>query len=83
MEDSVEYEFRTTCVPGIIDKSTISKIGSTLQGAKKWILQAFVPDNAYKEEYRKELSTDYIASLQKFLAIAKEYVPNTTLRGKI
>ncbi len=83
MANAIEYEFRTTCVPGIIDENAIRKIGEVIKDAKKFALQAFVPENAYKEEYRKELGTDYNTSLQRFLIIAKKYVPNTILRGKI
>lgn len=83
MNNKIDYEFRTTCVPGIIDEPTIREIGKAVSGARKWALQAFVPDNAYKEEYRKKLEPDYIPSLQKYLKIAKQYVPNTVLRGKV
>ena len=82
MSNQVEYEFRTTCVPGIIDENTVHAIGKVLKGAKKWALQVFVPDNAYKEEYRKKLGKDYIPSLEKFQTIAKKYVSNVILRGK-
>ncbi len=82
LNDYVEYEFRTTCVPGIIDDKTITEIGTVIQGAKKWALQAFVPDNALNKEYRKNLGPYYFPSLQRFLAIAKHYVPNVRLRGK-
>jgi len=83
MNNKIDYEFRTTCVPGIIDEPTIREIGKTINGARKWALQAFVPDNAYKKEYRKELDTDYTLTLQKLLTTAKEYVPNTILRGRV
>jgi len=79
----VDYEFRTTCVPGIIDKNAITKIGEEIKGAKKWALQAFIPGNAYKEEYRKELNSDYPKNLKEYLEIARGYVANTILRAKI
>lgn len=41
MESSVDYEFRTTVVPGLVDKEDISKIGSWLKGAKKYAIQNF------------------------------------------
>jgi pyruvate formate lyase activating enzyme len=82
MSDLIDYEFRTTCVPGIIDENAIHEIGKVIKGAKKWALQAYIPDNAYKKEYRKKLGTDYILSLEKFQIIAKKYVSNVILRGK-
>jgi pyruvate formate lyase activating enzyme len=78
----VEYEFRTTCVPGIINKQTVEDIGNVIKGAKKWALQAFVPENAFKKEYRKELGAEYYSSLKKYHELAQQYVVNVVLRGK-
>ncbi|UCG92967.1 MAG: anaerobic ribonucleoside-triphosphate reductase activating protein [candidate division WOR-3 bacterium] len=79
----VDYEFRTTCVPGIIDEGAIDEIGQAIKGARKWVLQVFVPNNAYKEEYRKELDLSYAPLLKKFRVCAQKYVSNTILRGKV
>jgi pyruvate formate lyase activating enzyme len=83
MNSGIDYEFRTTCVPGIIDEPAIHQIGSTIIKAKKWALQAYVPDNAYKKLYRKELTPEYHGLLKKYHEIAKKYVANTVLRAKI
>lgn len=79
----VEYEFRTTCVPGIINEQAIEEIGNVIKGAQKWALQTFVPENAYREEYRKELDTEYYSSLSKYQKRAQQYVANVVLRGKV
>jgi len=83
MHSGLVYEFRTTCVPGIIDTQAIHAIGEKIKGANKWALQAHVPDNAYQPECREPLSMDYPELLQEYLAIAKQYVTNAILRGKI
>jgi len=83
MHDEVDYEFRTTCVPGIINEQTVEEIGRVISGAKKWALQALVPDNAYREEYRKELGAEYYRALRKYHEVARQYVANVVLRGKI
>ena len=83
MRNVVNYEFRTTCVPGIIDEHAIDEIGQAIKGAQKWALQVFVPENAYKKEYRKKLSPSYVSTLHKFLVHAQTYVSNTILRGKV
>ena len=80
MKGFVGYEFRTTCVPGIIDKDTIKKIGEEIKGAKRWVLQVFIADNAYKEEYRHRKFDSL--ELENFIKIAQRYVPDTQLRGK-
>lgn len=82
MHDDIDYEFRTTCVPGIINEQTVTEIGRVICGAKKWALQALVPDNAYREEYRRELGAQYYQALRKYQEIAQQYVANVVLRGK-
>ena len=82
IKGQVDYEFRTTCVPGIINEDAIHKIGQTINGARVWVLQTFVPDNAFRVEYRKKLSPDYITQFEKFRDTAKKYVSDTKLRGK-
>jgi pyruvate formate lyase activating enzyme len=37
----VDYEFRTTAVPGLHKEEDFAKIGKWLEGAKKYVLQAF------------------------------------------
>ena len=80
-KSNIDYEFRTTCVPGIIDNVAIESIGKVIRGAKQWVLQQYVPENAHQEEYRamhRILEPD----LLKLLDIARKYVPNTKLRAK-
>lgn len=80
-ESNIDYEFRTTCVPGIIDSTAIESIGKAIKGAKQWVLQQYVPENAYKEEYRT-LKRIPEADLRKLLDIAGRYVLSVKLRGK-
>lgn len=37
------YEFRTTCVPGLVEVEDIHAMGEHIDGAKLWVLQQFVP----------------------------------------
>lgn len=83
MNGRIDYEFRTTCVPGIIDENAIHRIGQVIKGAKKWALQEHVPDNAYKKLYRQRLSPEYHKQLKKYFEISKTYVANSILRAKV
>jgi len=38
-----EYEFRTTCVPGLVADREIAEIGEAIRGARRWVLQQYVP----------------------------------------
>jgi pyruvate formate lyase activating enzyme len=80
-KDKVDYELRTTCVPGLIDEEAIQSIGILIKGAIKWFLQQYVPTNAYKEEYRT-LHQLKKAEIDKLLQVAREYVANVKWRGQ-
>lgn len=81
LNGDLPYELRTTLVPGIIDQSAIESISSSIRGAKKYVLQRFVPDNSLDSTYRNLLpfSDDFVAGL---LDIARRHVENAFYRGK-
>ncbi|MGB7054631.1 MAG: anaerobic ribonucleoside-triphosphate reductase activating protein [bacterium] len=81
-KNKVDYELRTTCVPGLIDVEAIHSIGALIKDAKKWFLQQYVPTNAYKEEY-KTLHQLKEPEIDELLQIAREYVANVKWRGQI
>jgi pyruvate formate lyase activating enzyme len=75
---TVEYEFRTTVVPGFVDIQDIPKIGKLVEGAKHMALQQFVSgdtlDKSFKvKPYPKEI-------LNSFVEIIRKYVEKVTLR---
>lgn len=80
-KNKVDYELRTTCVPGLIDVEAIQSIGALIKGAKRWFLQQYVPTNAYKEEYQtlRQLKEPEIDEL---LQIAREYIAYVKWRGQ-
>ncbi|MGB9720896.1 MAG: anaerobic ribonucleoside-triphosphate reductase activating protein [bacterium] len=78
VESKLDYEFRTTCVPGLIDEMAIRKIGEEIIGAKRWALQKFIPFNAYKKIYRNKTFDD--KELNDLLRIACSMIPDSKLR---
>jgi pyruvate formate lyase activating enzyme len=83
MHGTTGYEFRTTCVPGIIDEDAIHAIGTVIQGAGKWALQAYVPEHAREERYRTALPHGYQDAMRTYLTIAKQYVAGSIIRGRV
>lgn len=77
----VDYEFRTTAVPGLFDNQEAHSIGKMVKGAKKYSLQQFrssdkVLDNSYQDK------EPYLApELQRFAKIMEDYVENVEIRG--
>jgi pyruvate formate lyase activating enzyme len=57
----VEYEFRTTVVPGFVDAEDIIRIGELVKGARTLAFQQFIPED----------------TLDKSLATLKPYSPET------
>lgn len=43
MNSGIDYEFRTTFVPGIVDLKSIEDISKQINGAKKYCVRQFVP----------------------------------------
>jgi pyruvate formate lyase activating enzyme len=75
----VDYEFRTTLVPGLVTKEDLIQIGELISGAKKLILQQFIPTDTLDKKYEKikPYSTEKIELFAKTL---KKYVKNISLR---
>ncbi len=79
MQSGVDYEFRTTCVPGMVAAADIDAIGGAIRGARLWVLQQFVTEQEMiatppLEPYPKEV-------LYSYRDQAREYVKEVMLRG--
>ncbi|MFH1798826.1 MAG: anaerobic ribonucleoside-triphosphate reductase activating protein [Candidatus Omnitrophota bacterium] len=74
------YEFRTTCVPGIVDEEDFWMIGKMVKGAQKYCLQQFRPFKTYKEDFQK--ITPYQKNdFLKFQSILEKFVNIVEIRG--
>ena len=82
MKGSLDYEFRTTLVPGLVGKPEITAIARRIKGARKYALQQFVPDNARVELFRKKKPYN-LQQLQEMAAIARPQVKELVIRGKV
>ncbi|MBS7621090.1 anaerobic ribonucleoside-triphosphate reductase activating protein [Candidatus Bathyarchaeota archaeon] len=75
----IEYEFRTTVVPKIVEEEDIIRMGATVKGAKNYALQQFIPGDTLSEGYMnlKPYSPDTIA---RFAEILRKYAEKVILR---
>jgi len=80
MLSMVPYEFRTTCVPGVVDEEDFRLIGDAVKGAKKYCLQQFRPVNTYDKSFQ-EVNPYDIEKLQRFRDIVSEFVEEVEIRG--
>lgn len=79
INSGIDYEFRTTVVPGIHTVENMKDIRKMLNGAKRYILQKFIPDNALDENLRthKSPSDDVMKELKLFFS---ETIPEVSIR---
>ena len=75
----VEYEFRTTAVPKLVEEEDIAKIGETIKGAENYALQQFIPGDTLNEDY-KTIKPYPPENLEKFAETIKNYVRNVIFR---
>ena len=67
LQSGVDYEFRTTVVPGIHCAEDVSLLSNQLNEASRYVLQSFVPGNALQAELNdtKPFPRDTLAQWQE------------------
>jgi len=79
-ESKVDYMFRTTVVPGIINGEDIEKIGMMLKGSPLFQLQQFSPENTLDKSYRK-IKPFPKEKIQEYGRTAEKYFSKVNLEG--
>lgn len=81
IESGLPYEFRTTVVPGLLEKNDFEEMGQMIKGAKKWYLQTFKSDTdlVNQEYYQKKAYTK--KEMAEFVEIGRKYVDLCELRS--
>lgn len=82
MNKATEYEFKTTVIPGLLEKKDITDIASWIKGAKRYYLQQFkinVPliDQRLHASAKQFSKQDFLDMKQQ----AESYVESCSLRG--
>jgi pyruvate formate lyase activating enzyme len=75
----IDYEFRTTVVPWLVEKKDIEKIGEWLKGAKKIALQQFQNKKVLDKEFEK-IQPYPDETLKEFKKILEKYIERVELR---
>ncbi|MFH1229618.1 MAG: anaerobic ribonucleoside-triphosphate reductase activating protein [Candidatus Aenigmatarchaeota archaeon] len=79
MKSGVDYEFRTTVVPGLHSEKDVESIANSIKGAKLFVLQKFVPEKAMDDSLKK-LKTQSDEEMQRLAEVANKYVSNVKVR---
>jgi pyruvate formate lyase activating enzyme len=79
MNSGLNYEFRTTVVPGLHSEGDIEEIAKYIKVADLFVLQKFLPENAFDSKLKK-LKTQSDEEMQRLAEIAQRYVKKVTWR---
>ncbi len=79
LNSGIQYEFRTTFVPGLLTKKDVIKICSFIKNANQFSLQQFNPENTLDKKFQKlkPFEENEIISL---IAECKHYIQNSLYR---
>ena len=83
MNSRIDYELRTTVVPGLHSEKDLLDLGkqlSKIAPKARWFLQNFRPKNCLDPEFEKVKPYDNI-SFEDLLEKLRVYLPNVELRG--
>lgn len=66
----IDYEFRTTIVPTVLDKDDIIKIAKWIKGASKYYLQNFRAEKTIDPKFEKikPYPEEYLSEIQKTIS---------------
>lgn len=81
MASGMPYEFRTTCIPSLVDDRTIERIVMLIQGARLYAIQQFQETEVLHPEcFKGGLGRYHDDDLSRFQAIAKPWVERCIVR---
>jgi len=80
MNSGIEYEFRTTYVPGFVGEEDLEEIGKLIEGSRLYALQQFRPGTTLDPTY-SQLRPYPVERLQSFAEIMGAYVKKVEVRG--
>ena len=77
----IEYEFRTTAIPDIINENEIKKILELIKGSKKYFIQQFKPDGKTIDSKYNSMEALPKEKLNSFKEISSDYVEEAGVRA--
>ena len=77
-QGTVPYEFRTTVVKQFHDAGDFEAIGAWIEGAPRYFLQSFADSGSLLDSRCSGVPKE---EMNRYLAIAKRFVPDAGIRG--
>ncbi len=79
LQDSVDYEFRTTVVEELHKRENFEKIGETIKGCRRYYLQSFVQS---EDTISKGFTTPSLEEMQSYVELLNCYIENVSIRDR-
>jgi len=79
LSSDIDYEFRTTVVPGLIGKAEVTDIAKSISPCKKYCLQQFMPREPIDPSLLK-VKPYPLGELDKMAGLASKHLPNVIIR---
>ena len=80
IHSGIDYEFRTTAAPGIVEPEDIPDIIDLIKNAKKYVIAQFRQENSLDEKYRS-LQPHPMKTLEKMKLTAEQAGIYTEIRA--
>ena len=80
MAEAKDYEFRTTILENFHTDEEILAAAQDIKGAKRWLLQPFIPHENLPDEALRTLPRTKPSVLEHLTAIARPIVPGAQAR---
>src|SRR3989339_614859 len=79
-DNRIQHEFRTTVIPGLVEKHDIEEIGGVVEGANQWFLQSFKSDTDLLDNNFKEVIPYSTKILEEMREIGEKFVEKCSTR---
>jgi pyruvate formate lyase activating enzyme len=81
MGSGIPFEFKTTCIEGLVDDAVVESISRLIEGANLYALQKFIPDKVLDPGYFQKNPQRFTDSdLKRFRSIASGFVKQCIVR---
>jgi len=81
LHSGIDYEFRTTVVPGLVDLSDVQAIVRTISGGKRYYLQSFRPGKTLAQGPDTPVTSPSPELLKRMADLAAPHVQEVGIRG--
>lgn len=79
IDSKIDHEFRTTVVPGVVDRDDIISIAKLIKGCKRYVLQQFVPRDTLDPAFM-EIKPYPLEVIEDMAALAGSLLENVSIR---